>query len=574
MTGRPTGPKKKASHTMANKNLAAYATSQNPRTPKPATTLAREDMVTNNTGGGVFEIDDMSMLRRFLVTGSDSNFYQAGAKLTEMSADLIKRLCESNHIGLVDAIVDVSVRGGAIKQSPTLFALAIACSTDDAEKNAYALAQINRVCRTATMLFEFIGYVQQFRGWGKALRKAVAGWYTAKTANQAAYQMVKYRNREGWTHADVLRKSHALTDDPALAGVFNWATKGTGLDGVSLPNIVTGFEAAQQPGADHVALVREHGLTWEMLPDKARQDPKVWAEMVPTMGITALIRQLPTLTRLGLLPAMGGLTNIVAARLTDAELLRKGRVHPITVLNAQRTYASGRSLRGNATWNPTRKIVDALDAAFYLAYGAVEPSGKKTMLCLDISGSMSMGGVSDMALSPREISAAMALVQMSIEPETMVVGFSDERSIGSNAGHNRYYSYYDRKVDPADHLMGGLIDLKISPRQRLDDVIAQVSGLPFGATDPSLPVRWAMKSRTPVETFVVYTDNEVNRGVHTFQVLNQYRKVMGIDAKMVVVATSLSKFSIADPRDKGSLDIAGFDAATPQLIADFSKGLI
>jgi 60 kDa SS-A/Ro ribonucleoprotein len=33
-------------------------------------------------------------------------------------------------------------------------------------------------------------------------------------------------------------------------------------------------------------------------------------------------------------------------------------------------------------------------------------------------------------------------------------------------------------------------------------------------------------------------------------------------------------FSIADPTDGGMLDVVGFDAATPQLIADFTRGTL
>ena len=58
------------------------------------------------------------------------------------------------------------------------------------------------------------------------------------------------------------------------------------------------------------------------------------------------------------------------------------------VLVAQRTYASGRSAAGSGEWTPNRWIVDALDAAFYAAFAAVEPTGARTLLALDVSGSM------------------------------------------------------------------------------------------------------------------------------------------------------------------------------------------
>jgi 60 kDa SS-A/Ro ribonucleoprotein len=39
----------------------------------------------------------------------------------------------------------------------------------------------------------------------------------------------------------------------------------------------------------------------------------------------------------------------------------------------------------------------------------------------------------------------------------------------------------------------------------------------------------------------------------------------------VVVANASNGFTAADPEDAGMLDAVGFDAATPQLIADFAR---
>ncbi|MGW4124696.1 TROVE domain-containing protein [Nocardia sp. NPDC004711] len=111
-----------------------------------------------------------------------------------------------------------------------------------------------------------------------------------------------------------------------------------------------------------------------MLPDEALNDPHGWEALRHNgMPQTALMRQLPRLTRLGLLSPLGSHANEVAARLANPERMRNARVHPVNVLVAQRTYASGRSARGEGTWEPSRPIVDALDGAFYAAFEAVEP---------------------------------------------------------------------------------------------------------------------------------------------------------------------------------------------------------
>lgn len=48
----------------------------------------------------------------------------------------------------------------------------------------------------------------------------------------------------------------------------------------------------------------------------------------------------------------------------------------------------------------------------------------------------------------------------------------------------------------------------------------------------------------------------------------------GIDAKLVVVGMTANDVSIADPEDRGMIDVAGFDSAVPTLIADFSRGTV
>ena len=110
----------------------------------------------------------------------------------------------------------------------------------------------------------------------------------------------------------------------------------------------------------------------------------------------------------------------------------------------------------------------------------------------------------------------------------------------------------------------------ISPRQRLDDVVRSISNIAFGGTDCALPMVEALRHRWEVDAFVIYTDSETWAGaVHPAQALRAYRERTGIAARLVVVAMASNGFSIADPDDAGMLDVVGFDAATPQVIADF-----
>ena len=537
---------------MATNALRGYNTVATPQNEKAAPKQKK-----NAAGGYTFKVSDMEYVLRFLILGTEGGtYYTDQKKLTKDAAKHTIEMAKTRSRELVDLIVEVSTSGRAPKNDQAIFALAIASSFGSTEDKKYALSKLDQVCRTATHLFDFNSYVEQFRGRGRALNTAVGQWYLSKTPDSVAFQATKYRQRNGWTNADVLRLTKPVTHDPAMNATFRWITKGVVTE--DAPRIIEGFTKAQEAGADLPKLIETYGLAWEHLPTEALNDPKVWAALLDKgMPPTALMRNLPKLTNLGLLPQMGGYTAQVSAALQDVEKLRKGRIHPVRVLLANRTYASGRSLRGSSTWTPTRGIIDALDAAFYNAYGAVEPANKRTLLALDVSGSMGIRSAGDLGITARDASAALALVQMATEPEVAVIGFT--------AGRGSSYSYGTRNA---------VTELNISPRQRLSDAIKEVSDLPFGGTDCALPMQYALGKKMPVDTFVIYTDNETWAGwQHPFQALEKYRREMGIDSKLIVVGITATDSTITNPDDPGSLDVVGFDASVPNLINDFSRGL-
>lgn len=339
--------------------------------------------------------------------------------------------------------------------------------------------------------------------------------------------------------------------ESAHEALFSYIMKGrNNLD--VLPGLVDAAEAAHGTRSvrEWDALIREnHSLSWEMLPSEALAEADVWRSLITNgnLPVGALLRNLGRLTKLGVLAPMDSFTTGVALTLTNQERVTKARVHPINVLIALRTYAQGHGERGKSSWNPVSTVIDALDDMFYLAFGNIEPANKRTLLAVDVSGSMDGGWSFPSAvcgLTPREIAAAMALATMKTEPQHQVVAFSHE-----------------------------LVTPSVSARQRLDDVVAAMRRIPMGGTDCALPMIWATQHRLAVDTFQVYTDNETWAGrMHPHEALNQYRRTSGINARLQVIGCTATDFTIADPKDPGSLDVAGFDAAVPSLLANHSRG--
>lgn len=530
----------------------------------PQTAPARADQRRNHAGGYAFVLDLWARLDRWLVLGCEGGSYYASERaMTRDNARTIDECLAADGPKTVARVVEISTSGRAPKNAPAIFALAIAAGHPDLATRRAALNAVPKVCRTGTDLFHFARDVEGFRRWGRGLRSAIGAWYNDKAVDRLAYQAIKYRERDGWSHRDLLRLAHPKASTPEHDALYRWIVggtealtreteKGKAISEEQLPALVRAFEALRKETDKRriVGLIREHRFTHEMLLSEWKNDASVWEALLEDMPMTALVRNLGKMTAVGLLSPGSAAARKVALQLVDASRIHKARVHPIALLSALRVYQQGHGerarLRANAlSWTPAREIVDALDAAFYLAFENIEPTGKSHLLALDVSGSMTVGAIAGVpGLTPRVASAAMALATAKAEREFSCVGFSTT-----------------------------LIPLSISPRQRLDDALKAVENLPFSGTDCAQPMLWAMKHKVAVDTFVVYTDNETwAGGVHPFQALGEYRQKMGRPARLIVVGMTATSFTIADPSDPGMLDVVGFDTAAPQVMADFTRG--
>lgn len=568
---------------MSNLTKALAGAVNTRATPQTQAIFGREqEMAPNNAGGVSFTISPWDALDRFLILGTEGGTYYASErKLTKDSAQNVLRLIREDGIRVVNRVVEISDAGRAPKNDPALFVLAMASAADDVATRRAAMAALPQVARIGTHLFHYAAFVEQFRGWGRALRNAVGNWYLNQPVDRLANQVIKFQQRDGWSNKDLLRLSHPSTQDPQRDAIFRWAVGGVdslsstehkrGLSGnvrvtnrANLltqlhPQILAFEEAKTADEARVIQLIRDHNLPREAIRTDLLNSPAVWEALLERMPMTAMIRNLATMTRSGLLTSMSDAERRVKAQLADVDALRKARVHPIQILSALLTYKSGRSARGSSTWTPVRGVVDALDAAFYTSFGNVTPTGRNTLLALDVSGSMTGGEIAGVpGLSPRVASAAMALITANVEPSYEIIGFTTGGFTASGGSASRWGG--GSCVKP----------LAISPRQRLDDVCNYMNGLGFSGTDCSLPILYAKAQKLPVENFAVYTDNETYAGAqHPSQALADYRRSTGLRAKLAVVGMTATDFTIADPKDAGMMDVVGFDTAAPQIMSDF-----
>jgi len=565
--------------------MIKYENHFNP-TATPQNEKARADQVENNAGGFVFEINKWKQLDRFLILGCEGGSYHVGEKeMTRDNAKNVLACIAENGEKAVDRIVDISAGGRAPKNDAAIFALALAASYDDEKTRAYALAALPKVCRIGTHLFQFVEAVKGMRGWGKGLKRGIGSWYSNRNADNLAFQCIKYANRKGWSHRDLLRMCHITANTKGLAdskkeALYRYLVAGidkmdnrivmrkyNGKENIKeynavsandLPKLVTGYELlkAAKTAEDVVALIKEYGFTHEMIPSNFKNDIPVWEALLPNMGLEATIRNLGKMTNVGLLAPMSDANKVVCEKLINKELIEKARLHPISILSALRVYSQGHGEKGKLTWEPVQQIVDALDSAYYLAFKYVKPTGKRLFIAVDVSGSMENSVVGIPGLSCREAAAALAMTTVHTEENYCVYGFSCavRGQCGGRWGKGTIV----------------LKSIELSKKMRLDTVQETMRKIEMGGTDCSLPILYALENNIPVDTFEVYTDNETWAGkIHPFEALRKYRQKTGIPAKLVVIAMQATEFSIADPSDAGMLDLVGMDTFTPAFMADF-----
>lgn len=508
-----------------------------------------ERQVRNNAGGFTYKLDDMGRLERFLVIGSDRPTYYVSARnLTIENAKVVVSLIKSGQgVAVVELATAISQEGRAPKNSPAVFALGLVATLGDAVAQAAAYKALPLVCRTATDMFAFVEILDKNGKWNNAAKRGVANWYLSKKNDQIAYQAVKYQQRNGWSHRDVLRLAHVRPADAQMAELFHWVTKDHARKNleVSLPEIISTFEELKAAKHTHqvIQLIQNRkGVSWEMIPTEFYKSATVWEALIPTMGYTALIRKLGQLSSVGLLKPMSPSFKVVRDRLQDVEAVRKARVHPVAILNALAVYRKGHGEKGSLAWDVNNQMKDVLTDAFYGAFKTVEPTGQNYLLGVDCSGSMFDCQATGTSLTAAEVSACMALVTARVESNYWIGGFNT-----------------------------AMAELKISPKQTLDQVLTIMRNFDWGGTDCAQPMLHAMKAgMTNVDKFVVYTDNETWAGhVHPTEAIKRYREKHVGNAKVIVCGTSVTEFTIADPNDPGMLDLCGFDASCPQLISAF-----
>ena len=507
----------------------------------------KEDMKKNLAGGVAFKTSDFNALRRWLLTGSFSNFfYEKSQKNTNANLDLLINCIKQDPNKVAAEIMHASNTGTMASQHTCILALVhLSNGNLDAKKEFRSI--FNDIIRTASHLYEFVSYAKQVRGMGKTIHKAVNGWLKEKDLE---YQFLKYQQREGFSSRDILRLFKPVPRNETEDSLFSWITGKDKPITNDLKRIQVYEELKKGTLSEKMVIqaIADYGLTHEMIPANVVRTKKVWTALFYKMPMTATIRNLATLTRNGVFEDFKNL-DVLENKLSK-EFLQKSRIHPLEIASAQKIYSSGGRIgrSSNSTYSPISRVLDILEDAVHNAFEAQEPTGKHFFHALDISGSMTWNEMPGLFLSPFEVETIMALTTVKTEKNYYVGGFS-----------NNFIRLPEFRA-----------------KSTIASALNEASSHGFGGTNAASAYEHAINNKIYTDVFVFWTDSENWMGSQPSSLLKKYRKLINPEAKAIYITLVpySDEISLADPKDPLSYDIGGFSSQTPKLISMIAEGLV
>lgn len=500
---------------MANKNL--FASSRGKMLPEVNT--------VNAAGAGAYALEPKHALAQLVATGClNGTFYADAAS----QLDTVLQLCAGLD-GAFVARAAVYARGaGHMKDMPALLAALLSVKSPE-----LLPAVFDKVIDNGRMLRNFV----------QVLRSGAVGRKSLGTRPKRLVQ--KWLERGGDARmldasvgndpslADVIRMVHPRPVNPSREALYGYLI-GKEVDEAKLPEIVQQFERFKR-GEGEVPPVNFQLLTGVPL-SRAQ-----WVAIAKAANWQITRMNLNTFARHGVFE-VEEMAELVAARLRDAELVRKARVFPYQLLMA--CQSADRSVPA--------AVKEALQDALDVALANVPAIEGEVVVLPDVSGSMQSpvtgqrgGGTS--AVSCVQVAALFASAVLRQNRSARVLPFADQ-----------------------------VRQVELNPRDSIATNAQKLARLVGGGTSCSAPLIELNRSRARAELVVFVSDNQSwmdNRVRGATETMRQweYFKRNNPLARLVCMDLQPQVNTMAAERED-VLNIGGFSDAVFGLMARFARG--
>lgn len=483
-----------------------------------------------------------------------NTFYASKKELATELVEVLRKASDKDPVFLSQALV-YARQNGLMKLAPTIGLAVLSENKTPAGRDAFRQA-FRQVIRIPDDLREFVTLIRT----GAFGPKAVTGLRKTMIQNwlrhMSEYHGVKYGSTasEGMTLRDILRLTHPRPKDGkgtagrdydrlrsgAQAELFGWLVKGwekVGLDPSPTNPMVWALERVKRwegetAEAEIIKLVTEYKLPWEVVvPSVKKMTTSIWKALMTGMPYMALLRNLNTLDRHGVLAEKPSV-QAVAKRLSDKEAVRKSKQLPFRFWNAFQAYTGPQEIRD--------ALSDALEASFE---NMPEMAGR---ICIanDTSGSMGSKASEKGTATFAEIAGIFAAALFKKAPDVMLLPFDTE--VYPDKGH-------------------------VSRRDTILSIVEKISGS-GGGTDIGAPIRHLLKEKKVVDVFIGITDQEDWAGRGFLTEWEEYKRKLSPDAKAFLVTIAPYRDGLAPAGTKDVYFTYGWSDSVLRFISTVLSG--
>jgi len=444
----------------------------------------------NREGYPAFEADDKTQYTQTLLTNTFGKTYYASQRdLVKEGLELHDKMLQSDPEFMAKAAAYARNRG-YMRSQPTVALAKLmgykGTSEEVQRRRGVAEKVFGKVIKTPNDLLDLFVLMESFGAVpnGRRIKRMVSSWLNEKMSE---YWAIKYgtTKKGAWNMSRVIKHVHPghnelyrylryrKKDDKWAADISELAQ-------------VKAFEALKgaSTDTDKVRLITEGRLPHEVATSFAGSSKVVWDAIVPQLPVFALLKNLATLERHGVLDTN---RKLIEGKLTDPEVIKRSRILPFRFLTASEHVASA--------W-----CVDALRESLELSFENIPDVKGRTVIALDISGSMS-----GQFLRVASIFAISLMKKADLDGRLLL---------------------FDTRLE----------EFRVSKR---DSILTQAQRIRArGGTDTSLPVRWLLQQGEKTDNFIMITDEQQNAGTPFCDVLARYKHQVAPELKTFVVDVS------------------------------------
>lgn len=501
---------------MANKGLFASAV---------ARLLPQADAL-NREAAPAYSYGPEAKLAQLAATGTlADNFY--GTAETQL-ADVLDAARQVDPLFVAKAAVYARA-SGAMKDMPALLAAYLTVADPDLSVSVFG-----RVIDNGRMLRSFVQIMRSGQvgrnSLGSRPKRLVQRWLEQASMRD----LMQAATGNDPSLADIVKMVHPKPADAARKAFYGWLI-GRPYDVAALPEELVAFEAWKQDRTLPLPPVPFEWLT--AFPLAATQ----WAELATRMGWQALRMNLNTLARNGAFD-VDGVADAVAARLADAEALRKVRPMPYQLMVAL----------GQVDASVPLKVQAALEEALEFSLRSVPKVPGRIVVCPDVSGSMGspVTGYRQGASSKVrciDVAALVAAAMLRTNRQARVLPFEQ-----------------------------AVVPLALQPNDRLAANAAKLAAIGGGGTNVSTPLALLNAEKAPVDLVVIVSDNEswvdATRSGAT-ATMREWSRIVKRNRQAKLVCIDIQPYGTTQASGRPEiLNVGGFSDAVFDTIARFVSG--